>query len=76
MQTIQNQTSKGNPVDFWMGCLKERLGIMDANERRFALNLIKFYENHHKISDKQYNCIRKLVVRLICERDPLFKGRF
>lgn len=56
----------------WIKCLKERLDIMDKNERQFALSLIQFFENQGRLSEKQEDGARKLVVRLICERDKFF----
>lgn len=71
MHKDQKQASKEK---MWVSCLKQRLplGMMSERETRFAEGLVKFFEDHGYLTQKQEDSARKLAVRLICEKDPFF----
>lgn len=55
-----------------VSCLEFRLSLMSRLEKVFAKGIIDFYKNHKYLSEKQISSARKLVVRLITEKDAGF----
>lgn len=46
--------------------------MMTKNEKSFAEGIVKFYEIHRRLSEKQFVWAEKFAKRLILERDKFF----